>query len=104
MTLNLSYREAWLLLATGDTAKATRILDNALVAFPTQSESVLQHPLEYAMLVRMMIIRSDLAAAAGEAATARTWAARVSLLWKNAEAPLQGTVQRMTRIARSAPR
>ncbi len=99
MTVNLTVREATLRLHIGDTTTATRILDMTLNAAPTLSASIFEHPLEGAMLVRAMIMRSDLAVARGDVATSRKWAAAAAELWKNADPELGPIVRRMRAIA-----
>jgi len=46
----------------------------------------------------MMGLRADLAAARGDGPKARRWATAVVALWGGAEAPLQSTVVRMSKI------
>ncbi|MCR4342067.1 MAG: hypothetical protein NUW01_19495, partial [Gemmatimonadaceae bacterium] len=99
MSINLSAREAALRLHLGDTATAVRILDMTLDAIPTISPSSFDHPLEWAMLVRAMVMRADLAASSGDANTAAKWARAVVELWRNADAPLKPTLARMERLS-----
>ena len=101
MAVNLAMREAMLRVHHGDTATAVRILDGALDAIPTRIASILEHPLESAMLVRAMVWRADLAAVRGETATARKWASAAAELWRNADAELQPMVRRMSALART---
>jgi hypothetical protein len=99
MAINLTVREGALRLHLGDTTTATRILDMTLNAAPTLSASIFEHPLEGAMLVRAMVMRSDLAVAKGGAASSRKWAAAAAELWRNADPELRPTVRRMQAIA-----
>ncbi|MBK5189744.1 MAG: hypothetical protein JJD97_15990, partial [Gemmatimonadaceae bacterium] len=95
LSIYLTYQEAWLLLEVGDTANATRQLDGSLTALPALGPYVLDYVQDAAFLVRAMMLRSDLAAKAGDHKTAQRWAAAVSELWTDADAPLQGEVARM---------
>ncbi|MDQ2766355.1 MAG: protein kinase [Gemmatimonadota bacterium] len=91
----LTYQEAWLLLQVGDTAAATRQLDATLTALPTLNPYVLDHVQDAAFLVRAMVLRSDIAANAGDQRTAQRWGMAVSELWSGAEAPLASEAARM---------
>lgn len=99
MAINLTVRESALRLHLGDTATATRILDGALNAIPTLSASIFEHPLEGAMLVRALVMRSDLAVARRDVASSRKWAAAAAELWRNADPALQPVVRRMHALA-----
>ena len=55
-------------------------------------------PTNAALLVRVMVLRADLAAAAKDRDTARRWASAVVELWADADAPLQPTVRRMRQL------
>ncbi|HUR91856.1 MAG TPA: protein kinase [Gemmatimonadaceae bacterium] len=92
-------REAFLRLAMGDTAAAIVLLDGTLDGLKMLPASTMQHPLESATLVRMMVARTDLAATRGDAATAGKWAKAVASLWAGAEGPLKPTVNRMRALA-----
>jgi hypothetical protein len=52
-----------------------------------------------ATLVRGMVLRAELAAEAGDSATAKRWANDVVLLWSGADQELQPTVKRMRELA-----
>jgi tetratricopeptide (TPR) repeat protein len=95
-----TYHEARLLLALGDTAAASHLLDLSLDALPTLGTRLLELLTEAATLVRGMSLRSELAAQAGESATARRWANNVVTLWSGADSELQPVVARMQEIAR----
>jgi eukaryotic-like serine/threonine-protein kinase len=90
-----TYHEAWLLLAIGDTAQATRLLDLSLDALPTARTEILDQLFQTATLVRGMALRADLATAHHDSTTARRWARDVVLLWSGADQELQPTVSRM---------
>jgi hypothetical protein len=90
------YHEAWLVLQAGDTAAATDFVSRQLAALPAMRSSViLDEPVESGALVRLMALRADLAAAAGDHATARRWAEPVAILWRHADPELQPLVERM---------
>jgi hypothetical protein len=95
-----TYHEARLLLALGDTAAASHLLDLSLDALPTLGTHLLDLLPEAATLVRGMSLRSELAAQAGESAMARRWANNVVTLWSGADSELQPVVARMQQIAR----
>jgi hypothetical protein len=94
-----TYHEAWLLLAIGDTAEATQLLDLSLQALSTLGVDIIDQLPEAATLVRGMTLRAQLAARAGDPTTASRWAQDVLTLWSNADSELQPTVTRMRSIA-----
>ena len=99
MAVNLAVRHAGVLLHMGDTASAVRILDNTLDAIPTLSASIFgDHPLEPAMLLRAMIMRSDLSATVGGSGP-RRWSRVVVELWRNADSSLKPTLARMEKLS-----
>ncbi|MFL5582863.1 MAG: hypothetical protein ACJ8AO_21055, partial [Gemmatimonadaceae bacterium] len=98
--IDATFHEAWLLLAAGDTAAAVRRLDGSLGALSALGPWVTVHVSEAAALVRAMALRADLAALAGDAATARQWATPVATLWADADPELQPLVARMRALAR----
>ena len=87
-----------LMLQLGDTADATERLETSLNALPTFSPSMLSDVPDPGALVRSMALRAELAARAGDSATARRWAEPVTILWRDADAELQPLVQQMTSI------
>jgi hypothetical protein len=97
LSMDYTYQEAWLRLAIGDTAGATAELDHALDAISTLSS--LRDFASCAALVRAMALRADLAAAKGDHARARAYAASVADLWANADPGLQPMVARMRKLA-----
>jgi hypothetical protein len=103
IAIEYTYIESWLLAQIGDTAAATAHLDRSLNALPTLGTALLDRPSQSAGLVRAMGLRAELAAAAGERATARRWAAAVETLWSNADPELRPYVAMMSRIAGAAP-
>jgi tetratricopeptide (TPR) repeat protein len=93
-----TYHEAWLLLAIGDTAEATHLLDLSLEALPTLGTDLIDQLPEVATLVRGMALRAELASRTGDSTTARRWAKNVVLLWSNSDGELQPTVKRMQEL------
>jgi hypothetical protein len=91
--------EAWMLTELKDSAAAAAHLDLSLGALATQTAALLDEPPQAAGLVRAMALRAELAAAAGDSATARRWAAAVSILWGDAEPSLRPIVARMQTLA-----
>jgi tetratricopeptide (TPR) repeat protein len=98
-----TYHEAWLLLALGDTAAGTQLLDLSLNALPTMSSYLLDQLPQVATLIRGMVLRAELAARRRDSVTAKQWAGRVSLLWAGADPELGSTLQRMRTIAGQNP-
>jgi len=99
--MDYTYIESWILRALGDTAEATAHLDQSLDALPTLGPYVLDFPSHSAGLVRSMALRAELAAAAGDRATAARWGAAVATLWAHADPELGRDVQAMCRLAAS---
>jgi serine/threonine-protein kinase len=93
--LDYTYMESWILRALGDTAGATAHLDQSLEALPTLGSFLLDYPAHSAALVRAMGLRAELAAAAGDRATAARWASAVATLWAHADPELQPYVSQM---------
>ncbi|MGH7730405.1 MAG: hypothetical protein ACRENJ_04055, partial [Candidatus Eiseniibacteriota bacterium] len=94
-----TYHEAWLLLAVGDSAAATETLDYPLNALPTLGTYLLEQVPQAGALVRCMVLRAELAARAGDRATAARWARAVVALWSGADAELQPLVAEMRALA-----
>jgi hypothetical protein len=97
--ISSTYGEAWLFLGLGDTAAAVAALDSSLNNLPGLGGNLLDFVPQAAGLVRAMALRAELAAAAGDGRTARWWAQRVTVLWQDADAPLQPLVDRMRALA-----
>ena len=93
------YHEALLALALRDTATVVKHLDDFLGALPTASSALVTAASETAMLVRIMVLRAELAVAQGDMNVAKRWGAAVVTLWGNADPPLQPTVQQMRELA-----
>jgi hypothetical protein len=97
-----TYHVAWLLLAMGDTAQATQLLDLTLEALPTIRSDLIDQLPQVATFVRGMALRAELADQANDSTTARRWAQDVLLLWSGADSELQSTVKRMQTITKEA--
>lgn len=93
------YHEALLLLALRDTAVVINRLDAFLDALPTVGSDLGTVASETAMLVRIMVLRADLAATLGETRVAQRWGGAVMTLWQDADPPLRPTVERMRALA-----
>jgi eukaryotic-like serine/threonine-protein kinase len=94
-----TYHEARLLLAIGDTAEATHLLDLSLNGLSTMGTYLLDQVPQIATLVRGMALRAELAAQAADPVTAKRWARNVVVLWSATDPELQPTVKRMESIA-----
>ena len=99
VAIDYTFLESWLLLSLGDSAGAARHLDRSLDALPTLGTYLLNQPAQSAALVRAMVLRADLAHAAGDRAMARRWAGAAAALWARADPELQPVVERMRRVA-----
>ncbi len=99
VAMTITYEEARVLLAIGDTAAAVVLLDQSIGAPATLGTHVLDMA-QAAALVRSMILRAQLAERAGDEPMARRWAAAVVELWSDTDnAELRDTVERMRHIA-----
>ncbi len=95
VAINGTYAEARAWLQLHDTAAAIATLDHSLHALPTLGSYLLEQPEQVGCAIRAMALRADLAARAGDRATASLWGRAVATLWSNADAPLRATVARM---------
>ncbi len=86
-------------LALGDSMTAERVLDGVLGDLTGLYSALFDYVPLAGCLVRVMVLRAELAAARRETAAARQWASAVIDLWSGAEPALQPAVQRMRRIA-----
>jgi hypothetical protein len=93
-----TFLEAWLQGAIGDTARAVAWLDRSLNRMRDLRSDLLDRR-QAGGLVRAMVLRADLANAAGERATAQWWGNAVATLWQNADPALLPVVERMRRFA-----
>ncbi len=101
VTIDVTFVEAALLAALGDTVAAVRMLDQSLSALAAQPRFLLELVPQVGALVRAMALRADLAAARGDHPTARRWAATVLVLWSEAEPALRPVLARMSNFTRS---
>ena len=97
-----TYSEARVLLQLRDTVTATALLDLSLQALPTLGSYLFDRPEQIGCAIRSMALRADLAARAGDAATAARWAGAVTMLWTKSDPPLEPLLQRMRALAGSA--
>jgi serine/threonine protein kinase len=97
LSMDIVFLEAWLRTQLGDTATATRTLDDALNGLSGGEPGVLKDLDEdrAASLVRVMALRAELAAKGGQKDVAKKWADAVLLLWGNGDAIVKSTVDRM---------
>ena len=98
-SMDYTYMESWMFRSLGDTAGAMRHLDRSLEALPTLGAFLLDYPAHSAALVRAMGLRAELAASAGDTATAAKWATAVAVLWAHADPELQPYVRRLCGLA-----
>ena len=94
-----TYHEARLLLALGDTAQATQLLDLSLDALPTLGSYLLDQLPQVATLVRGMALRAELASLAHDSKVASHWAEAVVTLWSDCDAELRPVVNHMRSIS-----
>jgi tetratricopeptide (TPR) repeat protein len=99
VSIDATYLEARTLLALGDTAAATHLLDLSLEALPGLGTELLDRVPEPATLVRAMALRAGLAARAQDTNTRRRWAGAVQSLWMNADPALRPAVDSMQRMS-----
>ncbi len=92
---------AQLLLAIGDTTKAIAFLDRYLDDLHNLPRHHFRQPYQPATIVRLMIIRAEVAARRGDRAAARKWSRAVLELWHDADRELQPVLRRMRTFSRS---
>jgi hypothetical protein len=103
LSIDGTYLEAALYAALGDTAAAIRVLDAALTAPLNLDTYTLTWITLPGNLVRAMILRARLAAAAGDRAVAAQWASAVVALWSNADTGFQPVVDSMRALTEANP-
>jgi len=81
LTMDAVFQDAWLWNALGDPEKAARSIDRALGGLARAPQNLLKDAIIPACLVRVMILRANLADAAGDAGTARRWRSAATDLW-----------------------
>jgi hypothetical protein len=94
------YAEGAAFAAVGDDRTAAARLDPTLESIRLSAASDLGQIPRTGTLVRAMAMRATLAGRQGDTATAKRWAAAVSILWSGADDFLSPTLTRMTTIAR----
>jgi hypothetical protein len=102
--IEFTYQDALLWAKIGDTTSARRTLDLSLDALATVDAHLLERVQSAGSLVRAMILRAELGARSGEAASARRWSSAVVDLWSGADPELQSAVARMRALADASPR
>ncbi|HEY6061594.1 MAG TPA: tetratricopeptide repeat protein, partial [Gemmatimonadales bacterium] len=100
VSMDGTFLEAWLQAAIGDTARAVAWLDRSLTRMGDLRSDLLDRR-QAGGLVRAMVLRADLANAAGDHPTARFWGNVVATLWQKADPALLPVVERMRRFAGS---
>jgi len=81
ITMDAVYQDAWLRVALGDSTKAARSIDRALGGLSRAPQNLLRQSIIPAALVRVMILRADLADAAGDVTVAQRWRGAARNLW-----------------------
>ena len=99
LSVDGTYLEAALYASVGDTAAAVQVLDAALNAPLNLDTYTLAWITLPGNLVRAMVLRARLAAAAGDGPVAAQWADAVVALWSNADAEFQPVVDSMRALA-----
>lgn len=92
--------EARVLLAVGERREAEHMLDESLGALDDHGTGLLRVE-QAGALGRAMALRVRLALDAGDSSTTRRWAAALSELWRNADAPdMRAVADSMQRLSR----
>jgi hypothetical protein len=99
LSLDIRFQYAWLAAATGDSTGAAALMDHGLNAIPSYGQYLLDNVQTPASLVRMMALRAELAARAGDAGTARQWASAAVMLWATADPDMEPIVTRLRALA-----
>jgi tetratricopeptide (TPR) repeat protein len=86
-------------LREGDTAGAIRVMDQQLNSLRLLHAHFLEEMPPAGTLVRLMLLRMDVASAQGDAATARRWARAAMTLWAEAEPGVQPLLANARRLA-----
>ena len=96
--------EAALLRDMGDNRRAAAHLDPTLEAIGRAAEGqgpiARKDPVLVGALIQALVLRAELAARMGDAATARRWALPVAILWSDADSYLRPIVSHMTQLSR----
>jgi hypothetical protein len=96
--MDVVFEETWLRAALGDTAGATRQLDNALRGLPAAPSSALGRAELTPFLVRVMAFRAVLAARARQPDIAKHWADAVFDLWGKGDPIVATTLDGVRRL------
>jgi tetratricopeptide (TPR) repeat protein/predicted Ser/Thr protein kinase len=94
VSMDATYNEAWLTAALGDTARAARLLDNALGGISKAPQSMMGSPLLIASLVRAMLLRAELAQSMGQLKVAAKWSTSSDELWGKGDSSIVARVAR----------
>jgi hypothetical protein len=86
---------AQLRLAIGDTAAAAEALERYLNDLGNLPRGHFRQPYQPISVVRLMVMRADIAAAQSERAAARKWSRAVLDLWNNSDRAHRPVLQRM---------
>lgn len=100
-TADFGYAAARTWLVLGDTSNALRVLDIVLSGLAGYEPYELQDAGRMAGFVAAAILRSDLAAKAGDEQNQKRWSGPVARLWADADPSLRPIVSRMSRSAGS---
>lgn len=98
VSVDITFQEAVLQLALGDSAGAARALDQPLEGLATLGNALLTQTSQAAGLPRVMALRARLAARSGDTPVARRWAMGVVELWRGSDPALQPVVEEMRRL------
>ncbi len=99
LSLDIRFQYAWLAAATGDSGGAAALADRGLNGVASYGEYLLDNVQTPASLVRMMALRAELAARAGDTHTARQWASAAATLWATADPELDPVRDRLRALA-----
>jgi serine/threonine protein kinase len=93
VTMDAVFRRAWLRDAIGDTPGAIAIAENALSGLSRTPPGLLANYRLPAALVRVMILRSQLAKSVGDQSSAARWAAAARSLWGKGDRDIVATLE-----------
>jgi hypothetical protein len=99
VAIDATLQEVLLHLRLLDTATAVAQLDGVLSALPTLGEDLVSRVDQSGALVRCMMLRARLAAAAGDSHIARQWSAPVLTLMRGADPTLKSELDSLRRVA-----
>jgi tRNA A-37 threonylcarbamoyl transferase component Bud32 len=92
ITADAVLRESWSQMTIADTAGAIARVDATLSALPSLEGTLFEYPPQIAALVRLMAMRAELAARAGDATSARRWTNALTALWRQPDPELAAVV------------